>query len=67
MKNGTDPAIEEVLSNAFTEAFADPSYQEVLANFHINAMGVAGDEAKAYLTSWQTNMVQALTDAGAIE
>lgn len=67
VKEGTDPAIEEKLSAAFTEAFADPSYQEVLTNFHINPMGVSGDEAKTYLTNWQTNMIDALTKAGAIE
>ena len=67
VKEGTDPAIEEVLSAAFTEAFADESYQEVLKNFHINAMGVSGEEAKAYLESWQTNTINALTEAGQIE
>ncbi len=67
VKEGTDPAVEEVLSAAFTEAFQDPSYQEVLTNFHINPMGVSGEEAKTYLTDWQTNMVDALTNAGAIQ
>ena len=67
VKEGTDPAVEEVLSAAFTEAFQDPSYQEVLTNFHIKPMGVSGEEAKTYLTDWQTNMVDALTNAGAIQ
>ena len=66
VKEGTDPAVVETLSNAFTEAFNDASYQEVLKNYNINPMGYTGDEAKAYLASWRENTVNALTKAGAI-
>ena len=67
VKKGTDAGVEEILSNAFATAFADESYQEVLKSFHINAMGYTGEEAAAYLASWQENMVNALTEAGAIQ
>lgn len=67
VKKGTDAGIQEVLSNAFSTAFQDQSYQDVLASFHINAMGYTGDEAAQYLADWQTNTVDALTKAGAIE
>lgn len=66
VKEGTDPAVVETLSNAFTEAFNDASYQEVLKNYNINPMGYTGDEAKAYLANWRENTVNALTKAGAI-
>ena len=67
VKKGTDAGIEEILSNAFSEAFQDQSYQDVLNSFHINAMGYTGEDAAKYLTDWQNNMVDALTKAGAIE
>lgn len=66
VKEGTDPAVVETLSNAFTEAFNDASYQEVLKNYNINPMGYTGDEAKAYLANWRENTVNALTKAGAV-
>lgn len=66
VKEGTDPTVVETLSNAFTEAFNDASYQEVLKNYNINPMGYTGDEAKAYLANWRENTVNALTKAGAV-
>ncbi|MDD6212309.1 MAG: tripartite tricarboxylate transporter substrate binding protein [Clostridiales bacterium] len=67
VKEGTDPAVISVLSDAFKAAYEDASYQEVLANYNINPMGYTGDEAKAYLDSWRENTISALTKAGAIE
>ncbi len=66
VKEGTDPAVVETLSKAFTAAFNDESYQEVLKNYNINPMGYTGDEAKEYLANWRTNTIDALTKAGAM-
>ncbi len=66
VKEGTDAAVVETLADAFSAAFADDSYQEVLANYNINAMGYTGDEAKEYIANWRTNTVDALQKAGAI-
>ncbi|MCD8329451.1 MAG: tripartite tricarboxylate transporter substrate binding protein [Lachnospiraceae bacterium] len=67
VEEGTDSAIIETLSAAFAEAYEDASYQEVLDSFYINALGYTGDEATAYIDAWRTNMIDALTNAGAIE
>ena len=61
------PGSKRFFPNAFAEAFADQSYQDVLTSFHINPMGYTGEEAAAYLKSWQENTVNALTEAGAIK
>ena len=66
VKEGTDQAVIDTLSDAFVTAFNDASYQEVLANYNINAMGYTGEEAEAYLASWRENTVAALTAAGAV-
>ena len=66
VKADTDPAVVETLANAFAAAFADASYQELLAGFNINALGLTGDEAKAYLDTWQKNTITALVESGAI-
>lgn len=66
VKNGTDQAVIDTLGAAFETAFADPSYQELLDGFNINALGYTGDEAKAYLNTWQTNTITALVNSGAI-
>lgn len=66
VKEGTDPAVTQKLSDAFLAAFKTESYQEVLKNYNINPMGYTGEEARAYLDSWKANTVEALTKAGAI-
>ena len=67
VKEGTDQAIVDILSDAFVTAFNDASYQEVLANYNINPMGYTGDDAKAYIQNWRTHTVEALTKAGAVQ
>jgi len=66
VKEGTDQAVVDKLSQAFTAAFNDPTYQDVLANYNINLMGYTGDLAKEYLSNWQANTITALTEAKAI-
>ena len=63
---GTDQAVIDTLSAAFQTAFEDASYQELLSGFNINPLGCTGDEARAYLTTWQTNTVTALVNSGAV-
>lgn len=66
VKAGTDQAVIDTLGAAFTTAFADASYQELLDGFNINALGYTGEEAKNYLATWQTNTITALVNSGAI-
>lgn len=66
VKQGTDQAVVDTLASAFSEAFADPTYQQLLGSYNINALGLTGQEAQDYLTAWQTNTVTALVESGAI-
>lgn len=66
VKKDTDAAFVEKLSAAFKTAFADPTYQEVLTNYNINALGYTGDEAAEYIAGWQKVTVDALKSSGAI-
>ncbi|SCZ79304.1 tripartite tricarboxylate transporter substrate-binding protein [Acidaminobacter hydrogenoformans] len=66
VKADTDPAIVQILSEAFGKAFNDPSYQQVLSQFNINPMGLTGEPAKEFLKTWQVNTANALYKAGAI-
>ncbi len=67
VKEGTSPEVVQILSDAFSKAYADSSYQTMLGYFYINPLGATGDEAKAYIDSWRTNMVDILTKTGAIQ
>lgn len=66
-KKGTDPAINAKLSEAFTKAGPQESYQAVLKNFNINFLGYAGEEADKYIASWRENTVNALKNSGALD
>lgn len=66
VKDGTDQAVIDTLSEAFIKAFNDESYQEVLKRFHINSLGYKGDPAKEYLKKWQLDTAELLYKSGAI-
>lgn len=66
VKQGTDQAVVDTLAKAFSAAFQDASYQELLGSYNINALGLTGQEAQDYLKTWQTNTVTALVESGAI-
>ena len=66
VKKGTDAAVEAKLTEAFTAAGLDASYQEVLKNFNINFKGISGDEANEYINNWRENSISALKASGAI-
>ena len=67
VKKGTDAAITAKLSEAFTKAGPQESYQKVLANFNINFLGYSGEEAAKYISSWRENTINALKNSGAFE
>lgn len=67
VKKGTDTAVIETLSKAFSEAGPDASYQDVLANFNINFLGYTGEDAANYIATWRANTLNALKNSGAIE
>ena len=67
VKKGTDQAIIDTLSDAFTKAGQEESFQEVLANFNINFMGYSGEDATEYIASWQENTINALKHSGALD
>lgn len=66
VKQGTDQAVVDTLAAAFSKAFQDQSYQDLLESYNINALGLVGQEAQDYLKAWQTNTVTALVDSGAV-
>lgn len=66
VKAGTDQAVVDTLAAAFSKAFQDQSYQDLLASYNINALGLTGTEAQEYLNSWQKNTVTALVNSGAV-
>lgn len=67
VKKGTPQEIISKLSDAFTKAGPQESYQKVLANFNINFLGYSGDEAAKYISSWRENTVNALKNSGALD
>ena len=67
VKKGTDSAIQAKLSDAFTKAGPQESYQKVLANFNINFLGYSGEEAAKYISSWRENTITALKNSGAFD
>lgn len=66
VRKGTDPDIRKILSDTFEKAYASDSYQILLKNRHINALGITGDDAEAYIQAWQKKTLEALRNSGAI-
>ena len=67
VKKGTSQEVISKLSDAFTKAGPQESYQKVLANFNINFLGYSGEEAAKYISSWRENTVNALKKSGALD
>ncbi len=67
VKKGTDPSVTAKLSEAFTKAGPQESYQKVLSNFNINFLGYSGEAADKYISSWRENTVNALKKSGALD
>ena len=62
VKEGTDEQVVKVLSEAFSKAYQDSSYQTMLGYFYINPLGLTGDEAADYIAKWRTTTAELLTD-----
>jgi len=66
VKEGTDPAAVQALSDAFVKVGLDPEYQKVMENYNINYLGLAGAEAESFISNWEQNTISALTSSGAL-
>lgn len=67
VKDGTPQEAIDIMAEAFTEAFKDPSYQELLEGFNVTPLGITGAEAKEYLSNWQKNTAEAFYKSGALD
>lgn len=61
VKKGTPQETKDMLRDAFQEAYADDSYQQLLTEAHINPLGLEGDEAAEYIRQWQEKTVDILS------
>lgn len=64
---GTDAEVKGVLENAFLTAYEDPSYQNLLDGFNINAIGLTGDQATDYLMNWKKKTITALVNSDSVD
>lgn len=67
VKSGTDAAVVEALSAAFSDAGGDAGYQELLSGFNVNYLGLTGEAAGDYIAAWREGTVSALRASGAID
>lgn len=67
VRTGTDAAVIQTLSEAFSDAAPDQSYQDVLANFNVRFLGLTGKAAEDYISAWRANTLRALRSSGVIE
>lgn len=67
VRTGTDAAVIRTLSEAFSDAAPDQSYQDVLANFNVRFLGLTGEAAENYISAWRANTLSALRNSGVIE
>ncbi len=60
VKKGTDAQTREKLSDAFLKGFSEPEYRKLLAELHVDPLGLSGDEANAWIAAWRTASLAAL-------
>ncbi len=60
VKEGTNQGIVDKLTDAFTAAYEDASYQETLEELDVNPLGLTGDDAAEYIKDWQDKTVEAV-------
>ncbi len=60
VKKGTDAQTRERLSDAFLKGYSEPEYQKLLSDLHIDPLGLAGDEANAWIAAWRSSSLAAL-------
>lgn len=66
VRKDADPAVVAALSDAFLAAFSDESYQNTLSRYHVNALGLTGGDARAFIDAWRRSTRAALLSSGAI-
>lgn len=60
VKKGTNAETVQALSDAFLSGFSEPSYQSLLRKLYVEPLGLAGDEADAYIETWRDASLSAL-------
>lgn len=60
VKKGTDTQTREKLSDAFLKGYSESEYQKLLADLHVDPLGLSGDEANAWIAAWRTASLAAL-------
>lgn len=67
VKDGTPQEVIDLMGQAFSKALEDQSYQELLQGFNVTPLGLTGDEAKEYLSTWQKSTAEVFYKSGAID
>ena len=65
VSNNCSDKVKQTLTDAFTAAYNSDSFQSYLKENYINPMGLSGDDARAYITRWQSISAWLLQDSGA--
>ena len=60
VKEGTDAKVRERLSEAFLSGWSDPTYQKLLADLHVDPLGLTDSDANAWIASWRSASLAAL-------
>ncbi len=64
VKKGTPEDVIKKLTDAFSQAFKDPKFQEFYTKNGFMPMGLTGQEAKNFAKEWQSQMAWLIYDAG---
>ena len=60
----TDPEIIKILTDAYTKAGNDENFKAKLLNQKIKFLGLTGQKADEYISSWRSNTIDALITGG---
>lgn len=64
VREGTPDDAVEALTAAYAGAVEAPDFQELMANRGFSIMNISGDEAREFLTAWQSTTAWLMHDAG---
>ncbi|KYZ75454.1 hypothetical protein AXX12_12085 [Anaerosporomusa subterranea] len=64
VKKGTPDAVIAKLTEAYVAGYKDPKFQEYMAKNGITPMGITGNEAKQFLSEWQSSATWLIHAAG---
>lgn len=67
VKNGTDQAVVDKLTEVFAQAAEDPDFLELIASKGCFPLGLSGEEAAAYLQKYRSVTSWLLFDSGAAQ